>query len=350
MYKDNKLIINTSKSDKGKNALHFLDKLETTSHYFINKSHESQYLQGVSKYCQNQKVDKLIQVSNEKEWKLRYSKTYHCNRVLLQNGDQLIGSLCRKRWCSHCSRIKTAELINGYLKPLIQLTKENDLFLVTLTAPTCEGRQLKSEIKKRLHSFQKVKNNMRMRYNMKLNGFRKLEVTYSKEKFHPHFHLIVQGYSEAEKLRELWLKQFPSASIKANDIRQIEVSETNVNSLKEVFKYATKQSVKDETTAEAEHQIQRCLLGYRIFQPYGKLKKVKEPKEEKEELSVCSWLPYQMDIWVYEQKLKDWTNSKRQTMVNTIYIEESILKSNIIKNQINENKIKATYKKQVYSN
>lgn len=265
---------------KTSNTSHYLDKLELTSDYFINKSHENQYNKGIAKYCQNRKVDRLIDATNKQERK-KYAKTYHCNRVLLQNGNSVIGSLCRKRWCSHCSRIKTAELINGYLTPLINLSKEDNLYLVTLTAPTCEQRQLRSEIRKRLKAFQRVKDNMRQRYNMKLNGYRKIEVTFSKGKYHPHLHLIVQGYAEAETLRTLWLNQFKTASIKANDIRQIEVSESNVNALKEVFKYATKQAIKDETTAEAEDHIYECLEGLRIFQPYGKLRKVKEPKKQK---------------------------------------------------------------------
>jgi len=344
----NNTILQTYNKDviksKTSNTSHYLDTLETTSDYFINKSHENQYHKGIAKYCQNKKVDRLIDATNDKNRKQKYSKTYHCNRVLLQNGNSVVGSLCRKRWCSHCSRIKTAELINGYLMPLISLSKEDNLYLVTLTAPTCESRQLRSEIRKRLKAFQRVKDNMRQRYNMKLNGYRKIEVTFSKGKYHPHLHLIVQGYAEAETLRKLWLNQFKTASIKANDIRQIEVSESNVNALKEVFKYATKQSVKDETPAKAEDHIYECLEGLRIFQPYGKLRKVKEPKEAKEEKDVCTWLPYQMDVWVFEQSLKDWTNSKNQRMVNTLQIENLILKNNT---KIEQNR---TLKKEVKQN
>lgn len=335
---------------KDQNRSHYLDKLETTSHYFVNKTHENQYSKGISKHCQNKKLERLIDATKDFEWQKKYAKTYHCNRVLLQDGDKFVGSLCRKRWCSHCSRIKTAELINGYMKPLIELSNEDGLYLVTLTAPTCEGRQLRSEIRKRLKAFQRIKNNMRMRYGMKINGYRKIEITFSKGKYHPHLHLIVQGYNEAVTMRKLWLNQFKTANIKANDVRQIEVSEDNVNSLKEVFKYATKQSVKDETTAEAEHHIYTCIEGLRIFQPYGKLRKVKEPKEAKEESSLCSWLPYQMEVWVYENHLKDWTNSKRQKMVNTIKIEKALIDENRHHKKTSSNEIKERNEKQIFTN
>lgn len=311
---------------KKKVEKHYLDKLETTSDFFLNKSHETQYYKGIAKHKQNIKLNELIAiVSQDKQhWTKQYNKTYFCNHVLLQDGDHLIGSLCRKRWCQHCNRIKTAELINGYLEPLANLAKNDNLYFVTLTAPTCEARELKSQISKRVKSFTKIKDNMRKRYGMKLNGYRKIEVTFTNGKFHPHLHLIVQGYAESVKLRELWLKQQNNANILAQDIRPIDLLNGDISSLKELFKYATKGVVSNSTEATAEHIIHRALVGSRIYQPYGKVKKVKIAKEKKNEGINCDWIKFDQEIWVFEQDKKDWITAEREFLVGTLFIEKQL--------------------------
>lgn len=317
------------KSQQSKNTeAYYLDKLETTSDFFISKSHETQYHKGLHKHTQNTKLKALISVltKDKKHWNKQYLKTFFCSHVMLQDGDRLIGSLCRKRWCQHCNRIKTAELINGYLEPLEDLAKEDQLYFVTLTAPTCEARELKSQISARLKSFTRIKDNMRKRHGLKLHGYRKIEITFTNGKYHPHLHLIVKGYAESIKLRELWLKNQNKANIKAQDIRPIEINDNNLSSLKELFKYATKGIVSNSIEAAAEHIIHRALVGTRIYQPYGKIKKVKKPIEEKQEFSNCDWLPFEREIYVYEQHKKDWINAKNQNMVGTILIEQNIIK------------------------
>lgn len=316
-------------SERGKKiAPYFLDKLEITSHYFQNKSHESQYNKGIAKHQQNAKLNRLIDVKKTDfdYWKKQYQKTYFCNHVLLQDKGKLTGSLCRKRWCKHCNRIKTAELINGYLKPLEALSKDDKLYFVTLTAPTVKARELKSEIRKRLKAFTRIKNNLQQNYKIKLNGYRKIEVTYndSEDRYHPHMHLIVQGYAESKQLLDLWLKQFDKASVKAQDIREITINDDSKESLKELFKYATKGSVKDSSEAAAEHTIHRALQGTRIYQPYGKVRKVKQPKEATSETTQANWLDEAQEIWVYEQNQKDWVNSSYRTLVGTLEIEKLI--------------------------
>lgn len=300
---------------------HYLDTLETTSDSFLSKSHETLYRTALRKNATQQKVKLLVDATTEKEWKSRYWDTYHCNNILLQDGSQLIGSLCRRRWCQNCNRIKTAEMVNAYKQPLTEL---NDLYFVTLTAPTVKGRQLSSELNKRLKAFQRAKDNLRKTYGIKLVGMRKTEITYNEkeDKYHPHFHFIQQGKVEAEALLNEWLKQFPNASINAQDIQRIDT--TNDNSFIELFKYATKDVVKDSTTAEAQHTIYKALHTRRIFQTYGSLKKVEEPMEAKEVTEMADFLPYAMEIWKYETHFKDWLNAKNELMVGVKHIEPMI--------------------------
>ena len=210
-----------------------LDKLVVTAEIFKDKSHETLYNTAIRKYYTNKKVIALFNVSEDEI----YWKTWHCNTALLQKGQTLKGSLCRKRWCNHCNRIRTAELIKGYQQPLKDLYKEDELYLVTLTAPTVKARQLKSEVEKRYQAWKRVKDRLR-KQGIILNGIRKLEIEYNTEMdwFHPHFHFVCQGKIEAYLLRAYWLEEFKKASIKAQHITEVG---TKAKDLMEVFKYAT---------------------------------------------------------------------------------------------------------------
>lgn len=309
----------TKKIDSG----YYLDTLETTSDYFLSKSHETLYGSALRKYNTQQKVKALVDATT-KDRKKVYWKAWHCNEVLLQEGNVLRGSLCRKRWCQTCSRIKTAEMVNGYKEPLKEL---GSLYFVTLTAPTVKGRQLNSEITKRVKAFQRAKDNLRKNYGIKLNGIRKIEVTYNEkeDRYHPHFHFIQQGEAESIALQREWLKQFPNATASAQDIRKVDT--TNDNSLIELFKYATKDVIKDSTTASAQDTIYRALEGRRIFQTYGSIKKVKEPTEAKEmKVNEIDFIPFAMEIWKYDTEVKDWLNAKDETLVGTETIEKNVNK------------------------
>ncbi len=319
MTKDKKYS-NTSVLTEKKNyqldRQHYLDTLEVTSDLFKTKSHESLYRSTLQKHNTLTKLVQIIDVAPI-ERKKKYWKTYHCKNVLLQDGNNLIGSLCRKRWCQTCNRIKTAEMTNSYKQPLLDF---GDLYLVTLTRPNVKGRQLKSECKKLIKGFQHIKDNLRKNYKLRLNGMRKLEVTYNviTDEYHPHFHFILQGKHEAEMLQMLWLKQFNTANIKAQDITRINTG--NEASFIEVFKYASKDIVKDSTTATAQDIIYKSIEGLRIYQPFGKLKKVEAPKEAKDESHNADFIPPTQEIYVYDKERIDYVNAKNEVLIGTTEI------------------------------
>lgn len=292
---------------------YYLDTLELTSDYFRSKSHESLFYSAIQKHNTIAKLKQLVDVSTIHRQK-QYWKAFHCNGVLLQDGNSLKGSLCRKRWCQNCNRIKTAEMTNGYKQPMLDL---GNLHFVTLTRPNVKGRELKSEVKKLIKTFQKIKDTMRKNHGVKLQGIRKLEVTYNQieDTFHPHFHFIQQGKEESELLLNLWLKQFPSASRKAQDIR--EVNTDTDKSFVELFKYATKDVIKDTTTAKAQDTIYQAIEGIRICQTYGKIRKVKKPTEEKTEVNMADFIEPRQEIWVYEFEAKDYFNASQERLIDT---------------------------------
>ena len=315
-----------------------LDTLEVTSDYYLTKNHQTQYYQALRKQTQIAKLKQIIDVTTPQRRKV-YWKTYHCNRVKLQLGDKMQGSLCRKRWCQHCNRIKTAELIKGYQAPLKAMQEDEQFYHVVLTAPTVQARQLRSEIKKRYKAFIAVKDNMRKHYKIKLNGIRKTEITYneSEDWFNPHFHVIVQGKESAELLQKLWLKQFPRASKKGQAI--IFIDPSNANNLIEVFKYAVKDVTSDTTTAKAMDIIYTALDGIRTIQTFGSIRKVKEPKEALTEGSKIDWINPINEIWVFNENIADYTNARGYTMIGTKELNKLNYANKDIQEHININTV-----------
>ena len=235
---------------KEKNFDTTLDTLEVTSDFFLSKSHQNLYWSTLRKLSTIKSNLQLIDIS-PRVWQKKYWQAFHCQDILLQDGHNLRGSLCRKRWCQNCNRIKTAEMVKGYSEPLKELQKDDDLYLVTLSSKTVKEKRLKFEIERRYKAFTRIKDNLRKNHNIKLVGCRKLEITYNEKQdwYHPHFHFIQKGKREAEMLLKYWYKHNPLAGVKGQDITLIDAN--NPRSLIEVFKYATKQNAEDETSAKA---------------------------------------------------------------------------------------------------
>jgi len=158
---------------------------------------------------------------------------------------------------------------------------------------------------------------------MKLEGMRKIEVTYNENTntYHPHFHLIQSNLIHAEKLTELWLNYFGNSKSIAQNITAIDTK--NENSFIELFKYATKETTKEgkQYSGIVLDTIYSSLEGIRIYQTYGSIKKQKQPIEEKIEKVEFSWLNPKQEIWVFEQRLKTWTNAYHDKLVNTLEYE-----------------------------
>jgi hypothetical protein len=302
----------------------YLDTLGLSRIIEIDKARLSQYSTAFRKHKTLSKLTRIIDATSDKKQRIKYWSTYHCRNVVLQNGDSFSSSLCRKRWCSCCCRIKTAELTNGYKKPLMEL---GQLYFVTLTRPNVKGRQLKSEIRKLQTAFTRIKNNMQSKnYGIKIQGMRKLEVTYNEKSdtYHPHFHIIMSDYLATQTLLKLWHNQFPTANSKAQDVRPIPLGDEQ--SFIELFKYATKETTKDgeEYSGEVLNTIYSSLNGIKLYQKYGTFKKVKDPIEAKEHQTTFEHIPTNQDIFVYDKEQKDWIGENGNLLVDTEYITQTL--------------------------
>jgi hypothetical protein len=195
-----------------------------------------------------------------------YANTFFCASYIIAEENRFKSKYCRNRWCLVCNRIKTAYYIDLYTP---HLNTWKDKYLVTLTAPTIKKEDLKAEIQMYLDAFVRIKDKMRKQGQI-LKGIRKLEITYNpvKKLYHPHFHIIIEGENHANNLRDNWLKAFPNANIKAQDVQK-----ADANSLKEIFKYFTKITADNKNeptiTLPALDAIFAAVKGRRVFQSFG---------------------------------------------------------------------------------
>ena len=153
-------------------------------------------------------------------------------------------------------------------------------------------------------------------YSIKIQGMRKLEVTYNEttDTYHPHFHIIMSDYLATQTLLNLWHKQFPTANSKAQDVRAIPLGDEQ--SFIELFKYATKETTKDT--------IYSSLNGIKLYQKYGTFKKVKDPIEAKEHQTTFEHIAPNQDIFVYDKEQKDWIGENGNLLIDTNYITQTL--------------------------
>ncbi len=212
-----------------------------------------------------------------------YKNTTYCaDLIVVEQGSQKVKSTyCKNRWCQVCNRIKTARLISGYMPEIDKLFQP---VFITLTAPTVQGID---GLKKRIKEFEDTwrvlyKKTKRAKYKREyreFKGVRKMEVTIRPGGFyHYHFHLIVDGWAEGEWLIGQWLKKFPNADRKAQDIRFVDEFGRF-----EIFKYAIKSEVKqDKVSAERYDAVFQALRNKQTYRAFGGIKMIKEDFEDED--------------------------------------------------------------------
>lgn len=260
----------------------------------------------IAKYKTVEIILPLIDLQSD--LKKAYWSTFHCCNVLLQDGQKITGRYCNNRWCIVCNRIRTAKLINGYL-PVIR--KEiPDPFFVTLTIPNMPASDLKASIIEMTRTIIKIQSTFRHRKDFRLKGIRKIECVPGKHNdFHPHLHLLVSGELAGRELIKAWLNSYPDADKRGQDIRP-----ADQNSLIELFKYSTKLTAGSKNKPKALDIIFKALYKKRVFQPIG-LKKVALSEDIDEiQAQEIEELKSAVDVWVWEQEVKDWLNSSGELL------------------------------------
>jgi len=151
-------------------------------------------------------------------------------------------------------------------------------------------------------------------HGLNIKGIRKLECTYNPRTntYNPHFHLLIEGKEAAKLLIDLWLKRYPEANIKGQDMRP-----ADPNSLIELFKYTVKGVHKGKYFPEALDVIYQALEGRRTYQPFG-IRKMAEEDIDGIRSEAVTFKGYRDDMWRWSKVAKDWVNDHGELLTDYI--------------------------------
>lgn len=241
-----------------------------------------------------------------------YRNTIYCahRRHQMEDG-KIRAKRCMNRWCIPCSRIRTAKAINTYL-PIVEEWSEP--YFITVTLPTVTAEELLPTLYRdstdtpaitvRQNAAQVVARYVK-RHLGSFEAIRKLECTARPDdRYHPHFHFIVNGRAQAELFVKRWIEIHDDASPDAQDVRP-----ADLRSLKELFKYATKITTdgKNPIRPERLDVIYRALRDRRCWQPIGFKATGSDGSEELELTSTDAFKRVGEEVlWEWEQSVGDW--------------------------------------------
>lgn len=193
-----------------------------------------------------------------------YRNTLACCGDLSQIGARISATWCGNRWCLACSRVRTAR---AWLRYVPHLDTWGHRHFATLTVPNVPADRLAPTLVTMRATLRRLTVAMRRTHRTPLVALLKVECTYNpaRDDYHPHYHLIVQDGGTARKLRALWLDEWPTATLAAQDVRP-----ADEGAVRELFKYFTKLSTgRKPMPAFALDTIFGAMRGLRVFQPIG---------------------------------------------------------------------------------
>ena len=254
------------------------------------------------KYLQNRDIIfPLINLHSKLE--KQYWHAYHCVDTIDVIDQRAVGYYCKTRICRICSRILTAKLMNGYL-PSIKAMQ--DKYFVTLTFRSVSRDDLPHAIDRMIFDISKIirhrQDNLRYKKLPIMNGVRKLECTFNHEKktFHPHLHIVVDGFDNAKYIFDEWLRTHTDAVEDAQHMVKCDDKTT-----KELFKYFAKIiDGKHAFDAYSIDWMMQSMARRRIYQPFGNIRFIEEELDD--DVKVDTELIQDDGSWVWFEQ--DWYN------------------------------------------
>lgn len=261
----------------------------------------------------------LIDISNKKHTSERikpYWNTFHCQSKIYTANGKLHGKYCKNRFCTLCSSIRKAEIINKYY-PLIQ--QWEDPHFVTLTIKAQPLRNLNKFMKGMIIAFNRITDKYRKRNQrnkgIKLVGIKSLECNFnaSKRTYNPHFHLVVRNEEIANILINEWLKIWTPKYANILGQHKMRVDDRK-KILIEIIKYGSKiftePDLKEKLKGSKKHKIYAAALnnifnsmqGLRIFERFG----FNLPITINDSNTAIVKL---FDEWIFDLSCFDWVNT-----------------------------------------
>lgn len=277
----------------------------------------------------------LSMVNNNKQSDMSktYWNTFYCsNTFQVGKKSKMKTTYCKNRCCTVCESIKTAIMINGYLKPLQQI---EDKQFVTLTVKTVSGQNLSNRLKQIARIWRSITDKSRKQHKAKgvvppiINGIRKLEIHPTHNgKYHAHLHLIVDTKEGAEWIVNEWLTRWQEIDKSLVSSEAQKIVPADENSVIELFKYTVKsvvdfQKSQDKLGRKIENiprkldVIFSALKNKRTIQPFGNIKKDKSDIDKSIEDKIYKLAGFKKDklqtsenFKKFEEKLIELTDSK----------------------------------------
>ena len=302
----------------------FLDKLQLSEESRKNKGLSNLQKRARVKYIQTPKLKLLCNYATSIGDNAKgYQRALNCATNLIYDNGKYKSHYCFNRACNVCNRIRTGKLIDTYEDDFNALCNP---YFVTLTAPNVKGEFLDNEIKRMTKIIRKIANNAR-KSGILFKGIRKLETTYNinRADYHPHFHFIIEGEIEAGYLLEKWLKYNPESNRGAQDMKK-----ANRDSLKELFKYAVKDTdTKRTIPIHALHTILKTLKGKRTFQSMGYFAQdIEKVQNEVPELIAENTNFENLGILTWNDNLHDWVSTQGEKLSYYMPTKKDIIKRN----------------------
>ena len=263
--------------------------------------------------------------------------TYHCQNKIHSANGKIYGKYCKNRFCTLCSSIRKASLINKYL-PIVK-TWEKPYF-VTLTARAISLKSLKRRMSDMNRGFRLISSKLRKQHQrgkgIKLVGLKSLECNFNPtaKTYNPHLHLLVANKEMAELLIKEWLLKCANHNGKnwaekwAQNMKPVNNTES---ALIEIIKYSSKiftdptenkknKENKNNTTTQQEIYVKaygnilKSMQGLRIFDRFGF-----NVSKENDSNEVNSKVVKDYEEWVFDAKQFDWINTANdKTLTNYI--------------------------------
>jgi len=266
----------------------------------------------------------LVDVTKKKgepERQQMYWNTFHCQTKIISSENKIYGNYCKNRFCTICTSIRKADIINRYYPTLKEWKNPH---VVTLTVKAVKEKNLNKWIFGMNRAFGIIKNRCKKRHQrgkgIKLIGVKSLECNFNPKRktYNPHFHIIVPTLEIAQLLKREWMLQWNKTntlhcSYKAQHIRKVESLERD---LIETIKYGskiftdsdlnkkTKKMLKPMVYAYALDNILYAMKGKRIFDRFGFNLPKTDPKNAPQQLIT------NYEEFTFSSISSDWINKK----------------------------------------
>lgn len=219
-------------------------------------------------------------------------------------------NLCKDKFCSNCKKVKQASRMARFM-PVIEIEKKESKFMsqMVLTVPNCSGADLEKTIKRMNKAYSTLNDYLKGKFKIAglpidfgyRGAIKSLEVTYKKDSYHPHFHVLlshdlhigekkhINAYSRRHGkisrlfsdfeilIQKLWRMAFDGIPFRKSNFDDLVtgyscmVDVCKPNDYLELFKYMVKVQSEDENFM-SYHQfttLYHALLNVRQIQGYG---------------------------------------------------------------------------------